>query len=102
MSLSRPEKIKTFIYYNYEEDIDNDKLCYIFYNEIGKLSEEGELLPHHKFYINFEKKYCIFKDFEIDYETGKKIYTKYKIILRQSGRSFKFSSSFNIFIFNKI
>ena len=28
------------------------------------------------------KKNCIFDDFDIDYETGEKIYTKFKIVLK--------------------
>ena len=94
------------IYIDYEDDIvDNQHLDLIFYDKIGELSGEGELLPHHEYYINYEEKYCIFNDIDFDYETGEKFYTKYKIIIRQSQLqelTKKFCSSFNIFLFTKI
>ena len=92
--------IETFIYYENYEDYGEDHLYYIFTKEIAKLSGEGELLPHHEFSINYDEKFCIFNDFEIDYEAGEKIYTTtYKIILSPSLK--KLYSLFNIFIFIK-
>ena len=29
-------------------------------------------MPHHEYSINYKGKFCIFNDFDIDYETGKK------------------------------
>ena len=81
---------------NYENN-DKDHLYYIFTKEISKLSGEGELLPHHEFTINYDEKFCIFSDFEIDYETEEKIYTNYKIILKPRPR---LNPLINIFIFN--
>ena len=87
--------MKDFNFYDEE-----DYLFYIFTEEIAKLSGE-ELLPHHEFLINYEEKFCIFNDFEINYETGEKIYTTtYKITLIPSLK--QLYSSFNIFIFTKI
>ena len=99
MSLCRTERlIKKVI--EYDNIIKDQHLEFIFYDKIAELSGEGEILPHHEFYINYEEKYCIFNDFDIDYETGEKIYTNYKIIIRPSAK--KIFLSLNIFIFNKI
>ena len=82
---------------NYE-NYDDDDLKYIFWKKIGKLSGDGELLPHHEYTINYDEKFCIFSDFEIDYETEEKIYTHYKIILKPRPKIP--NNLFNIFIFN--
>ena len=94
--------LKDFSFYD-----DEDYLYYVFTNKIAKLLGDGELLPHHEFLINYKEKFCIFNDFEIDYNPkdgsagGEKIYTTtYKIILVPSLK--KLYSSFNIFIFTKI
>ena len=96
------DELKDFSFYD-----DEDYLFYVFSNKIAKLSGDGELLPHHEFLINYKEKFCIFNDFEIDYNPkgsevgGEKIYTKtYKIILIPSFK--KICSLFNIFIFKKI
>ena len=79
--MSQEKIVKIFLN---SEDYDRDDLCYyIFTDEIAKLSSEGELLPHHEYFINYKKKFCIFNDFDIDYETCEKIYTNYKIVLKQ-------------------
>ena len=39
------------------EDYDREHLYYIFTNKIVKLSGEGELLPHHEYFINYEKNF---------------------------------------------
>ena len=89
-------ELKDFSFYD-----DEDYLFYVFSEKIAKLSGEGELLTHHEFLINYKEKFCIFNDFEIDYETGEKIYTTtYKINLIPSLK--KSYSTFNIFIFIKI
>ena len=97
--------IEKFIYYN-SEIYDEEQLYYIFADAIGEISGDGELLPHHEFSINYHEKFCIFNDFDVDFETNEQTYTNYKIILRQTQQSQqsakKFSSSFNIFIFTKI
>ena len=82
---------------NYE-NYDDEQLRYIFFEKIAKLSGEGELLPHHEYSINFEEKFCIFSDFDIDYEAEEKIYTNYKIILKP--RPKRLNLLINIFIFN--
>ena len=69
------------IFLNYE-DYDRDHLYYIFTDEVAKLSGEGYFLPHHEYLINYKEKFCIFNDFDIDYKTGEKIYTNYKIVLK--------------------
>ena len=77
-----------------------DKMYNIFTKEIVKITGEGELLPHHEFTINFEEKFCNFYDFDIDYETGEKIYTRYQIILSpRPKRQIRQNLLFNIFIF---
>ena len=102
--------IEKFIYYN-SEIYDEEQLYYIFADAIGEISGDGELLPHHEFSINYHEKFCIFNDFDVDFETNEQTYTNYKIILTQTTNgpdgfgeipSKKFSSSFNIFIFTKI
>ena len=80
------------------EDYDREHLYYIFTNKIVKLSGEGELLPCHEYFINYEKKCCIFNDFDIDYKTSEKIYTNYKIVLKQKTKPKKIN--FNIIKFN--
>ena len=62
-----------------QEDYNKDDLYYIFTDEIAKLSGEGHFLPHHEYSINYEKNDCIFDDFDIDYESGEKIYTKFNL-----------------------
>ena len=85
MSLCRTKRlIKKVI--EYDDIIDDQDLEFIFYNKIAELSGEGEVLPHHEFSINYEKKYCIFNHFNIDYETEEKDYTNYKIIIRPSAK----------------
>ena len=89
-------ELKDFSFYD-----DEDYLFYIFSKKIIKITGEGELLPHHEFFINYKEKFCIFNDFDINFETGEKIYTTtYKINLIPSLK--KIYSSFNIFIFTKI
>ena len=84
------------IFLNYE-NYDDDDLKYIFRKKIGKLSGEG-LLPHHEYLINYKEKFCIFNDFDIDYETGEKIYTNYKIVLKPKSK--RLNLAVNIFKFN--
>ena len=87
--------LKDFSFYD-----DEDYLFYVFSEKIAKLSGDGELLPHHEFYINYKKKFCILNDFEIDQKTGKKIYTTtYKMILIPSLK--QVFSLLNIFMFKK-
>ena len=64
------------------EENDDEMLYSIFTDEIAELSGEGYFLPHHEYSINYKEKFCIFNDFEIDYETNEKIYTNYKIVLK--------------------
>ena len=80
------------------ENNDKEHLYNIFTKKIIKLSGEVELLPHHEFTINYDEKFCIFSDFEIDYEAKEKIYTNYKIILKP--RPKRLNLLINIFIFN--
>ena len=83
---------------NYE-NYDDEQLRYIFIEEIGKLSGDGELLPHHEYDINYEGKFCNFYDFNIDYETGEKIYTRYQIILKSRKETKNSLKNLNVFIF---
>ena len=88
--------LKDFSFYD-----DEDYLFYVFSEKIAKISGDGELLPHHEFYINYKEKFCIFNDFEIDHNTNKKIYTTtYKITLIPSLK--QVCSLINIFILKKI
>ena len=80
------------------ENYDDEQLRYIFIEEIGKLSGDGELLPHHEYDIDYEGKFCNFYDFDIDYENEEKIYTRYQIILKP--RPKRQNLLINIFIFN--
>ena len=84
------------------ENCDDGDIKNIFINKIVKITGEGELLPYHEYYINYKRKNCIFYDFDIDYETGEKLYTIYKIILKLSTkpRPKRQNLLFNIFIFN--
>ena len=78
-----------------------DKMYYIFTEEIAKLSGDGELLPHHKFLINYKEKFCIFDDFDINYSPSgnvEKIYKRYQIILRPRQKRQIRQNLFNIFI----
>ena len=45
------------------KDFTNDHLFYIFTDEIVKLSHEGQLMPYHEYFINYNEKCCIFNDF---------------------------------------
>ena len=79
------------------ENFDDDNLKYIFRKKIDKLSGEG-LLPHNEYSINYKEKFCIFNYFDVDYETGEKTYTNYKIILKPKPKTLNLA--FNIFKFN--
>ena len=69
-----------------------------FIKEIIKLSGE-EILPHTEFTINY-KKNCYFRDFEVDYQNDKKIYTDYHLILKPQPKIKP--PLLNIFILKKI
>ena len=52
----------------------------------------------HEYIINYKEKFCIFNDFDIDYKTGEKIYTNYKIFLKPKPK--RLNLAVNIFKFN--
>ena len=100
--------VEKFINFN---DIEHDiHLRSIFYQTICEyLDEEDVLTPCDAFYIDYDEKYCIFNDTDIDYGNGEKGNTNIKIILINSTNggfdkeSFKkLFSSFNIFTFKNI
>ena len=68
--------IKIFIN---DKNYDKEDLKYVFKKKIAKLSGEYNWLPHHEYFINYKKIYCIFHDFDINYETWEKIFKNYKI-----------------------
>ena len=84
--MSQEEIVEIFLnnedYNTIFEENDDEMLYSIFTDEISVLSFKGYFLPHHKYSINYKEKFCIFNDFEIDYETGEKNYTNYKIVLK--------------------
>ena len=92
----REKVVNVFLDYEDYKNKDKDHLYYIFIEEIYKILGKIELLKYHEFIINYKEKFCIFSDFEIDYETEEKIYTNYKIILKPK----RLKPLFNIFIFN--
>ena len=83
------------LFLNYE-NYDNNNLKYIFRKKIGKLSGEG-LLSHHEYSINYKEKFCIFNDFDIDYETGEKFI---KIIIVLKPKPKRLNLPIHIFKFN--
>ena len=61
-----------------QADYNKDDLYYIFTDKISELTGE-EFSPHHEYSINYKKNYCIFDDFDIDYESGKKCIPNLKL-----------------------
>ena len=84
--MSQEEVVEIFLdyedYFVIFEKNNEDLLFYIFTEEIGMLSGEKEFLTHHEYSVNYKEKFCIFNDFYINYETGEKNYTNYKIVLK--------------------
>ena len=90
------------------ENNDKEYIYYVFLNKIAEITGEG-ILPHHEFTINYDEKYCIFNDYEIEYgeyDEEETLIESYKIILKPKeilkSHLKKLYSSFNIFILKKI